>query len=135
MNALCLRACFRDPSGRDRNRPITEVGILNAQEQLILKRVVHLDQLADKLREDRVRRVIEPLLSGADYQPEPSMGLDRLTIWNTPETSACWHLTTRRASPTPSMPRSFLGNSRRQLKGSSTAADLVRRFESRAEAR
>ena len=78
MNALCLRACFRDPSGRDRNRPITEVGILNAQEQLILKRVVHLDQLADKLREDRVRRVIEPLLSGADYQPEPSMGLDRL---------------------------------------------------------
>ena len=31
-----------------------------------MSRQVHLDQLADKLREDRVRRVIEPLLSGAD---------------------------------------------------------------------
>ena len=28
--------------------------------------MTHLDQLADKLREDRVRRVVEPMLSGAD---------------------------------------------------------------------
>ena len=34
-------------------------------EELILNRVTHLDQLADKLKEERVRRVIEPLLSGA----------------------------------------------------------------------
>ena len=27
--------------------------------------MTHLDQLADKLKEERVRRVIEPLLSGA----------------------------------------------------------------------
>ena len=33
---------------------------------LIVRRVTHLDQLADKLREDRVRRVIEPMLSGTD---------------------------------------------------------------------
>ena len=31
-----------------------------------MSRQVHLDQLADKLREDRVRRVVEPLLSGSD---------------------------------------------------------------------
>ena len=36
------------------------------KEQLILARETHLDQLADKLDEDRVRRVIEPLLRGDD---------------------------------------------------------------------
>ena len=60
VNALCERACFRYERGRDRERPIEESAILEAQEQLILARVVHLDQLAHKLREDRVRRVIEP---------------------------------------------------------------------------
>ena len=65
MNALCERACFRSERGRDRRRAITAEDILEAQEQLILERVLHLDQLADKLREERVRRVIEPLLSGA----------------------------------------------------------------------
>ena len=38
--------------------------ILDAREHLVQGRQVHLDQLADKLREDRVRRVVEPLLSG-----------------------------------------------------------------------
>ena len=64
VNALCDEACFESPQGRDRSRPITEDDILAAQEVLIQGRVVHLDQLADKLREERVRRVIEPLLSG-----------------------------------------------------------------------
>ena len=31
-----------------------------------MRRVTHLDYLADKLREDRVRRVVEPMLSGVD---------------------------------------------------------------------
>ena len=66
VNALCERACFRSDRGRDRARPIEEDDILEAQEQLILKRVVHLDQLAHKLQEERVQRVIEPLLSGAE---------------------------------------------------------------------
>ena len=66
VNALCWHACFKSPCGRDRSRAITEHDILAAQEVLIQGRVVHLDQLADKLREERVRSVIEPLLSGAD---------------------------------------------------------------------
>ena len=66
VNALCERACFRGEAGRDRTRPITEATILDAQEQLILARETHLDQLADKLDEDRMRRVIEPLLRGDD---------------------------------------------------------------------
>ena len=35
---------------------------------MILARETHLDQLADKLREERVRRVIEPLLKGDDEE-------------------------------------------------------------------
>ena len=66
VNALCWHACFKNAKGRDRSREITEHDILAAQEVLVLGRVVHLDQLADKLREERVRSVIEPLLSGTD---------------------------------------------------------------------
>ena len=66
VNALAAQACFRDQSGRDRSRPITADAIDEAQEQLIVRRETHLDQLADKLQEDRVRRVVEPLLSGGD---------------------------------------------------------------------
>ncbi len=66
VNALCRETCFDDKAGRDRSRPITEQAILEAQERLILARVTHLDNLADKLREERVRRVIEPILAGAD---------------------------------------------------------------------
>ena len=66
VNALRWHACFKSPHGRDRRRAITDHDILAAQEVLIQGRVVHLDQLADKLQEERVRSVIEPLLSGAD---------------------------------------------------------------------
>ena len=65
VNALCWHACFKSPQGRDRSRAITEHDILAAQEVLIQRRVVHLDQLMDKLREGRVQRVVEPMLSGA----------------------------------------------------------------------
>ena len=66
VNALADDACFEDKSGRDRSRPIGAEAVLAAQERLILRRETHLDQLADKLREERVRRVVEPLLSGAE---------------------------------------------------------------------
>ena len=66
VNALCREACFDDKAGRDRSRPITEQAIREAQERLILARVTHLDNLADTLREERVRRVVEPMLTGAD---------------------------------------------------------------------
>ena len=68
VNALCREACFDDEAGRDRSRPVTERAILDAQERLILARVTHLDNLADKLREERVRRVVQPILTGADEQ-------------------------------------------------------------------
>ena len=64
VNALCHHACFRNEAGRNRSCAITGHHVRDAEEQLILRREVHLDQLADKLREERVRRVVEPLLSG-----------------------------------------------------------------------
>ena len=68
VNALCYDACFRHKPGRDRARPITADAILEAQERLILRRDTHIDDLGNKLRDERVRRVIEPILAGADRQ-------------------------------------------------------------------
>ena len=68
VNALCYDACFRHKPGRDRERPITAAAVMDAQERLILRRDTHVDDLANKLREERVRRVIEPILAGAGQQ-------------------------------------------------------------------
>ncbi len=64
VNALAYQACFENEAGRDRSRTIDAEEILESREELILNRQTHLHQLADKLREERVRRVIEPVLSG-----------------------------------------------------------------------
>ena len=66
VNALCAGACFENKAGRDRSRTIEKDDIFAAREELILSRRTHLDQLAHKLEEERVRRVIEPLLSDAE---------------------------------------------------------------------
>ena len=66
VNALCAGACFDNKAGRDRSRPIEVDNIYAAREELILSRRTHLDQLAHKLEEARVRRVVEPLLSGGE---------------------------------------------------------------------
>ena len=66
VNALADATCFSRAVGRDRRHTITAGDIEAAQERLIASRETHLDQLADKLQEDRVRRVVEPLLSGGD---------------------------------------------------------------------
>ena len=66
VNALCFQACFKSEAGRHCSRPILACAIEAAKETLILKRVTHLDQLADKLHEGPVRRVVEPLLAGSE---------------------------------------------------------------------
>ena len=76
VNALCREACFKSERGRDRNRAITEEDVLEAQETLILQRSVHIDQLADKLKEERARRVIEPLLSGIERPAFTDRGIE-----------------------------------------------------------
>ena len=66
VNALGKELCFERQRLRPRARPISARDVSEAREALILRRDTHIDQLADKLREPRVRRVIEPLLSGGD---------------------------------------------------------------------
>jgi hypothetical protein len=51
--------------------PITVEHMEQAKERLILARATHLDSLAAKLVEPRVRRVIEPVLAGTLDQPDP----------------------------------------------------------------
>ena len=66
VNALAAEACFENKAGRERSRVIGANAVRSAQERLIARRETHLDQLADKLKEERVRRVVEPMLSGSD---------------------------------------------------------------------
>ena len=68
VNALCAGACFDNKAGRDRSRSIEVDDVYAAREELILSRRTHLDQLAHKLEEERVRQVVEPLLSGGEVQ-------------------------------------------------------------------
>ena len=76
VNALSHQACFRNEAGRDRDRTITADDLFEAREQLISRRETHLDRLADKLQEDRVRRVVEPLLSGGDENVSSARDLE-----------------------------------------------------------
>ena len=66
VNALCAGACFDNKAGRDRSRAIEVDDVHAAREELILARRTHLDQLTHKLEEERVRRVVEPMLSGGE---------------------------------------------------------------------
>jgi hypothetical protein len=66
VNALAQQACFRMKENRDRSRPITVEIIQQAKNELILRRETHIDQLAFRLKEPRVRAVIEPILRGEE---------------------------------------------------------------------
>ncbi len=63
VNALASESVDRVS---DLRKEIGAGNIEEAREELIIRRDTHLDQLADKLRESRVKRVIEPLVSGSD---------------------------------------------------------------------
>jgi hypothetical protein len=66
VNAMAYETCFKMKPGRDRSKTIDKDMVDQAKENLIDRRETHLDQLADKLQEERVRRIIEPLLQGVD---------------------------------------------------------------------
>ncbi len=64
VNALAYETCFKFKENLDRRRTITLDMVKKAKENLIIRRETHLDHLADKLREERVRKVIEPIIMG-----------------------------------------------------------------------
>lgn len=69
VNALARQATEKEVP--DRAQPITAAHIEASREVLILRRDTHLDSLVDKLHEERVRRVIEPILAGTTMTMDP----------------------------------------------------------------
>ena len=74
VNALA-KVCIEELMP-DRAQSIAIDQINEAKELLIQRRQTHLGQLADKLREERVRSVIEPILAGDVLDAVPPDDLD-----------------------------------------------------------
>jgi hypothetical protein len=68
VNALANEVTYKMEENRDRSVAITPKMLEIAKERLILSRQTHLDQLADKLEEERVKKVILPLITGDDIE-------------------------------------------------------------------
>ncbi len=62
VNALAKEAV--EKIVKDKSVAITKEHILQAKEILIFRQDTHLDSLAEKLREKRVKNIIEPILAG-----------------------------------------------------------------------
>ncbi|WP_417040727.1 ATP-binding protein [Cylindrospermopsis raciborskii] len=60
---------------KDITQPITAEVINQAKEILIRRQDTHLDSLAERLREDRVRDIIQPMLAGEDLADTPEDNL------------------------------------------------------------
>ena len=63
---MASETCFSPESVRAGGAPVTVVDILDARERLVQRREAHLEYLTERLDEERVRRVVEPILSGGD---------------------------------------------------------------------
>ncbi|MFO0610886.1 MAG: AAA-like domain-containing protein [Polyangiales bacterium] len=63
VNALCDQCTRRDVT--DRAVPVTAAHVDAAKETIILERRTHIDSLLARLREERVRRVLDPMIAGA----------------------------------------------------------------------
>ena len=76
VNALAREVCFESEAGRDRLGPITAEHVAEARERLIQGRRTHLENLAIRLGEERVRRVIEPILTGGHRDSSTSRDIE-----------------------------------------------------------
>ncbi len=76
VNALA-KICVEELE-EDLAKPILPAHVMAAKELIILRRQTHLDSLAERLREPRVRSVIEPLLAGLPPEDIPRDDIDFL---------------------------------------------------------
>ena len=76
VNALGYEVTMRMKENRDRSIRIIPEMIYRAQEQIIYRRDTHIDILIDKLREERVRNVIAPILANEDGEAEKQLKED-----------------------------------------------------------
>ena len=66
VNALGYEVTMNMRENRDRSIKIIPEMIYKAQERIIYRRETHIDILIDKLKEERVRRVIGPILANEE---------------------------------------------------------------------
>ena len=78
VNALGYEVTHELKENRDRCVKIIPEMIYKAQEQIIYKRNTHIDILIDRLKEARVRRVVEPLLAADEDFDENQIPNDDL---------------------------------------------------------
>lgn len=78
VNALGYEVTYRMKENRDPNIRIIPEMIYRAQEQIIYRRDTHIDILIDKLREERVRNVIGPILANEDGDSERQLKEDEI---------------------------------------------------------
>jgi len=76
VNALGREVTWSMKENRDRSVRIIPEMIYRAQERIIYRRDTHIDILIDKLKEERVKRVIEPMLSTEGEADESLMPSD-----------------------------------------------------------
>ena len=68
VNALAHEMTYKDREARDPAVFIIIEKYFAARERLILSRATHLDQLADKLKEPRIHKIVSSLLSGEETE-------------------------------------------------------------------
>lgn len=78
VNALGYEVTHELKENRDRSVKIIPEMIYKAQEQIIYRRNTHIDILIDRLKEARVRRVVEPLLAADEDFDENQIPNDDL---------------------------------------------------------
>jgi hypothetical protein len=66
VNAIAREAIVKQLGG-DYARPVTPEIVERAIQAIILRRDTHIDSLLERLKEERVRKVIEPIILGESY--------------------------------------------------------------------
>ena len=66
VNAIAAK-CVDELLGGDYSKPVTKALVEEAKEALVRERGTHVDSLMERLKEPRVRRVVEPVILGKDY--------------------------------------------------------------------
>jgi hypothetical protein len=75
VNAIA-RECVEEILARDLTKPVTAELMNLAAENLLRRRDTHLDSLYERLKEERVRRVVEPVMLGQEFSAAGLMNDD-----------------------------------------------------------
>jgi hypothetical protein len=70
VNALA-RECVEELLDRNGAKPVTAALVDQAAENILQRRDTHLDSLLERLKEERARRVVEPVILGREIAVDP----------------------------------------------------------------